>query len=191
MHDNPTRSSAQPGSRAERGGRIDTTADTFHVLFWPDDAMPCKYGKHCHRKGCSFSHARTSLVQLLEILHASKTCMDICVFNITCNEIAAAIIDAHKRGVKVRIVTDKDQESNQGSDIDQLRRLHIPVRLNRTDGLMHHKFCIVDGRLALTGSFNWTRAAVLQNNENLLVTSAAEVRTEYQHEFDRLWREFA
>ena len=37
--------------------------------------------------------------------------MDICVFTITCDEITAAVLGAHKRGVRVRIITDNDQVS--------------------------------------------------------------------------------
>ena len=54
--------------------------------------------------------------------------MDVCVFTITCNEIADAILAAHKRGVRVRIITDDDQSKTRGSDVEELARAGIPVR---------------------------------------------------------------
>lgn len=43
---------------------------------------------------------------------------------------------------------------------------------------MHHKFAIVDGRLLINGSFNWTRQAVLYNQENCIITDNPQlVRT--------------
>lgn len=47
--------------------------------------------------------------RLLDILYAAHSTLDICVFNITCNELADAVIAAHRRGVRVRIITDNDQ----------------------------------------------------------------------------------
>ena len=52
---------------------------------------------------------------------------------------------------------------------------------------MHHKFLIIDGRLLLTGSFNWTRQAIVGNSENLVITDHAELLSAYHDEFNRLW----
>ena len=37
----------------------------------------------------------------------------------------------------------------------------IPIRHNRSAYLMHHKFVIIDSSSVITGSFNWTQAAVI------------------------------
>ncbi len=52
---------------------------------------------------------------------------------------------------------------------------------------MHHKFAIVDQRLLLSGSFNWTRQAVLGNRENVMVTDHYNALTSFRHEFLQLW----
>jgi phosphatidylserine/phosphatidylglycerophosphate/cardiolipin synthase-like enzyme len=36
---------------------------------------------------------------------------------------------------------------------------------------MHHKFAIADQDLLLTGSYNWTRSAATENDENIVVTN--------------------
>lgn len=39
--------------------------------------------------------------------------------------------------------------------------LGIEVRHDRSSYLMHHKFLIIDEKVVVTGSFNWTQAAVI------------------------------
>ena len=64
------------------------------VLFFPDRAMPCRNyleGRPCRRPNCGFAHEPTSLYRLLCELRQARTSLDICVFTITCNEIAAEV----------------------------------------------------------------------------------------------------
>lgn len=53
--------------------------------------------------------------------------------------------------------------------------------------LLHHKFAVIDNRLVITGSQNWSAAANHQNDENLLVIDNATVAAHFQREFDRLY----
>lgn len=46
---------------------------------------------------------------MLEYISSAHQKLDICVFSITCDEIANAVLAAHHRGVRVRIITDNDQ----------------------------------------------------------------------------------
>ena len=55
---------------------------------------------------------------------------------------------------------------------------------------MHHKFAVIDGRLLLNGSFNWTRSAVLENRENVVVTDNPALVAAFNREFERLSKEF-
>lgn len=115
---------------------------------------------------------------------------DACVFTITDDRIAEAIAAAHRRGVRVRIVSDDEKAFDPGSDLELLARAGIPVGVDTSPCHMHHKFAIFDGRTALTGSYNWTRAAASDNAENLLVTDDPRVSGALQGEFDRLWERY-
>ena len=64
------------------------------------------------------------------------------------------------------------------------------MRQDRTPFFMHHKFMLMDGDVLLTGSFNWTRQAIMGNNENILITNYEEVVKAYSGEFERLWEVF-
>ena len=53
-------------------------------------------------------------------------------------------------------------------------------------GFMHHKFCVIDSKTVITGSYNWTYYAEIRNVENIVITNSAEVVVAYESEFSRL-----
>lgn len=63
----------------------------------------------------------------------------------------------------------------------------ICVRCDRTSVHMHHKFAVVDERLLITGSLNWTQTAVQRNKENILITEEPDLVQPFVKEFQRLW----
>ena len=175
--------------------RAGKSSGQHQVLFFPDPAMPCRYGDKCRRSHCQFSHERTSLVRFCQFLKHTKSSIDICVFTITCNELRDEILTLHRKGIRVRIITDTQQATNRGSDIAEFRRAGIQVKEDHTPHHMHHKFCLLDADgkkkgIVMSGSFNWTRSAVLNNKENVVVTDVKPVVQAFRQEFDKLWAEF-
>ena len=57
---------------------------------------------------------------------------------------------------------------------------------NRSIGFMHHKFCVVDNIITITGSYNWTYYAETRNIENVLITDDETVANQYEKEFIRI-----
>ncbi|MGB0583387.1 MAG: phospholipase D-like domain-containing protein, partial [Limisphaerales bacterium] len=135
-----------------------------------------------------FSPGNKCLKAITGLLGLAKQRVDICVFTITDNRITDAILRAHQRGVKVRIISDNDKAHDAGSDISRLESEGLPLRTDKTPDHMHHKFALVDGNTAITGSYNWTRSAANDNFENVLVTDDTQIVKPYQREFERLWR---
>lgn len=122
--------------------------------------------------------------------HAHKS-VDCCVFTITDDRISKAIAAAHKRGVRVRIITDNDKAFDRGSDVQDLASAGVPVRVDATDAHMHHKFGLFDGHFLLTGSYNWTRSAYRENEENVVITNDPHLVRRFQAQFDSLWEQLA
>lgn len=144
------------------------------------------------RSSVYFSPGEECLHALRGSLERARRELDICVFTITDNRISRAIEAAHQRGVAVRIISDDMKREDLGSDVHALAAAGIPVRTDRNEEAhMHHKFAVIDRRVVITGSFNWTRSATERNHENIVVSGDATLVEPYQQQFDLLWAAFA
>ncbi|MFC0676516.1 phospholipase D-like domain-containing protein [Lysobacter korlensis] len=137
-----------------------------------------------------FSPGDSCLRKLRELCRTAKRQLDICVFTIADDRLTEEILDAHRRGVAVRIISDDDKRIDDGSDIIRLAAQGIEIRLDDSRFHMHHKFAVFDGRILANGSFNWTRTASTSNNENLVVSEDAYLVRCFAGQFDTLWDRF-
>ncbi|MCA9066118.1 MAG: DUF1669 domain-containing protein [Planctomycetaceae bacterium] len=138
-----------------------------------------------------FSPGDACRLRIQELLRQSRNSADICVFTITDDRITDSIVDAAERGISVRVISDNDKAFDPGSDLRRLRDEGVPVRTDQSEFHMHHKFAVFDGRIAVSGSYNWTRSAAQHNEENIVVTSQETIVRRFQKQFDELWQQFA
>jgi phosphatidylserine/phosphatidylglycerophosphate/cardiolipin synthase-like enzyme len=90
-------------------------------------------------------------------------------YSFTYVPIAEALLNAHKRGVKVEVILDKGQRSRKDSTADFLASSGILIRIDAAHAKAHNKVMIIDSEIIITGSFNFSRAADEKNAENLLI----------------------
>lgn len=129
--------------------------------------------------------------KLIRYLKKAQKTLIVAVFTLTNDDLANEVRKANKRGVNVRIISDDDLMKMQGSDIRNMYQEGIEVRVDLDPrAQMHHKFCVIDGYLLITGSFNWTKQAVNKNQENLVVMDDPQLAELYTKEFDRMWIQF-
>ncbi len=126
---------------------------------------------------------------IISAIDNAKSSIKICVFTISDDQITRAILDAHRRNIAIKLLTDNEKLFDQGSDIRELAQARVEIRTDNTRNHMHHKFAIIDHQVLLTGSYNWTRSAALYNHENLIVTNGKELVQDFLVEFDKLWQE--
>ena len=87
----------------------------------------------------------------------AKKSIDLAIFSFTNDDLANAVLAAHKRGVTVRIITDDEAMKGKGADTQRMADAGIPCRTDNAEQYhMHNKFMIVDSLYIVTGSFNWT-----------------------------------
>ena len=96
------------------------------------------------RAECHFTPGNDCPTRIGGLFSAARKSADVCVFTITDDRISNAIIEAHQRGIEIRILTDNEKAFDPGSDITRLERAGLQVRVDRTPYHMHHKFAIID-----------------------------------------------
>jgi len=128
---------------------------------------------------------------IIRLMQNARRTADVCVFTITDDRLSSALLDAHHRGIAFRVITDNDKAFDEGSDVDRIRRAGVPLRVDRTRFHMHHKFAVIDDQWLLSGSYNWTRGASRDNEENLIVTNDPGLIAAYRRAFERLWADLS
>ena len=176
-----------------REAMLATPAETLDVLRWLEQVVKTLDAANEAAPVVSsayFSPGDTCLRRLRDLMRGCKATLDICVFTIADDRLTDAILECHARGVQVRVVSDNDKQHDSGSDIARLRDRGVPVRLDDAPYHMHHKFALVDGCVLANGSFNWTRSATHNNDENLVVTDDANLVRVFGLQFGKLWQQF-
>ena len=63
----------------------------------------------------------SDLCLYIRYLQSAKKCIDLCIYSITCSDLADIIIKLNKLGVQVRVITDSDQQDASGSQAGRFR----------------------------------------------------------------------
>lgn len=125
--------------------------------------------------------------QIISLCKQAKISIDVCVFTISDDKISEELIKAYKRGVKVRIITDDNKSHDMGSDIYYFIEQGMKVKIDNSPSHMHHKFAVFDNKIMINGSFNWTRSASKNNNEDIVVNSNPDLIKSFSKRFEKLW----
>lgn len=121
------------------------------------------------------------------VLKRAKQRIDIAVFFLTNKAITKDLLDAHRRGVEVRVILDATAAKNGYTKHELLREVGIRVKVEAWGGKMHMKSAAIDGEYLIAGSMNWTSAGEWDNDENTLIIKSPELAGQYHAFFDQLW----
>lgn len=142
-------------------------------------------------EGPYFSDGDRVADRMISAINRTQKSLHVAIYDLTHADIVAALEVAHHRAVDIRIVADDRQSREPHSEISYLRSRGLAVRLSRgykgNRSIMHNKFAVFDGKLAVTGSFNWTTSADNYNFENALFISDPTIVARFEDEFERIW----
>jgi phosphatidylserine/phosphatidylglycerophosphate/cardiolipin synthase-like enzyme len=89
-----------------------------------------------------------------------------------------ALVRAAQRGIDVRLIADRTTPCERGSGVEVLARAGASVWIDRGVRIAHAKTMVIDGRVTLFGSMNWSRDAA-RNSENVNLVSSPAVAEAY------------
>jgi phosphatidylserine/phosphatidylglycerophosphate/cardiolipin synthase-like enzyme len=124
--------------------------------------------------------------QVINWINKANSSIHVLIYSFTLDSVGNALIEALGRHIEVKIVFEKGQ-IGQSSEYQRLRNSAVDVRNDTNPSYMHDKIMIVDGKIVLTGSFNWSNNAENENNENLLIITSTSLATTYENEFQKIW----
>jgi hypothetical protein len=117
------------------------------------------------------------------LLRAARSNIDLAAYVLTDRPIIDALIDAHRRGVAVRIVLDPSERS----DLDRLREISADVRISPPGPFMHLKSYTIDSALLRSGSANLTASGLKQQDNDLLVIRDPAAAQAFEARFAQIW----
>jgi phosphatidylserine/phosphatidylglycerophosphate/cardiolipin synthase-like enzyme len=125
---------------------------------------------------------------LASAIGAAQRSVDIAAYEFNLPTLTQAVLDAKRRGITVRVVTDnQDGLGDDETTLHQLVSAGIPVVTDDRSALMHNKFVIIDGLNVWTGSWNYTINDTYRNNNNTLVIRSRQAVANYQAEFEEMF----
>jgi hypothetical protein len=98
------------------------------------------------------------------------------------------LLEKMKDGVQIQIILADDIANfrNPKINFQKIIDFNGSIKISRFPRLMHHKFCLIDDRLLITGSYNWTINAEQRNLENIIVSLDMNLVQTFEKEFLQL-----
>jgi phosphatidylserine/phosphatidylglycerophosphate/cardiolipin synthase-like enzyme len=128
--------------------------------------------------------------QLLALIQSAQESIYFMAYSFTANDLGDAIRQRAADGLTIAGVMDDEQINfNQGTEYDPFKQAGLDVRRDGNAGLMHHKVIIIDEKIVVTGSYNFTTRAEEQNDENVVIIHNPDVAAQYLAEFRRVYNQ--
>lgn len=126
---------------------------------------------------------------LIKEINTAQKNLDIAIYSITKEDIANAILDAKKKGIDVKVITDSENSKSktQKEILDKFKQSGIPIKINTPTGLTNLSFTIVDNAEALGGSYNYLESVANNNDEKLMVMKKTDIVNKYSAGFNSMW----
>ena len=131
------------------------------------------------------------LDRLVTLYGHAKRYLYVAVYGLTSPRAVEAMVAAKKRGVDVRLITDRQrtEDDKQRAALHTLHLAGIPILINEHDGLMHLKQVVIDDEVNTSGSMNHTTSGNHYNDERLDVMTDHAISVKAREKFLAMWND--
>lgn len=134
-----------------------------------------------------FSPQDKTSKRIIELIKNSKKYIYIPTFLITHTNITNELLNAHNRGVEVKIIMDANNIYSRNTKHELLRKYGIPLKVENYAGKLHSKTMIIDDEYLIIGSMNFSNSGENKNDENTLIIKNEKLTQRYKEFFNYLW----
>ncbi len=127
--------------------------------------------------------------RLIELIESARERAWVAAFDLESESIAEALLQAYRRGVDVRIVTDSDYLDERGAS--RLLAEGVAIVGDGREAFMHNKFVVLDEDILWTGSWNLTYNGTYRNDNNVVLVRSPALVENYSLEFDEMFTRHA
>ena len=124
---------------------------------------------------------------LAQAIDSAKLSVDVAIYSLSLNSVRDALINAHQRGVQVRMVMESDNVDRTDPQI--LKDAGIPILGDRREGLMHNKFVVIDNSEVWMGTMNFTDSGTYEDNNAMLRIRSVKLAENFTKEFNEMFND--
>jgi len=122
---------------------------------------------------------------LAAAIDQARASVDVAIYDLNLWSLRDALLDAHRRGVQVRMVVESDNLDRE--EVQELIAAGLPIFGDQREALMHDKFVVIDRYEIWTGSMNFTLNGAYRNNNNLIRIRSSRLAENYLAEFEEMF----
>ena len=156
----------------------DDNPDSVHKLQVFFNSPGFRDGTEVNRKPSEF---------ISERIDNARVTVDAAVYGFNKQNIIDALVDAHYRGVEVRLVGDGGEYSRGSPGYRTMEDKKVPVQTGNQFHIMHNKFFIIDGRFVFTGTGNISRSEFTFNNNHWVWMDSQPIAELFTAEFEQMF----
>lgn len=127
--------------------------------------------------------------EVLDMINSARDEIQLEMYILSSDKVLDALVDAKLRGVNIRVILEKNVLSDENlNSYSTLQNAGIEVAwASENFKLTHSKFMIIDKRILLVGSHNFSRSALNFNREASVIIENNKVIEDFLSIFEHDW----